>query len=325
MKQHSFGLFAFALALTVTAGLCSTASRAAETRVSVGVTETMETFNPYGDSVALMYGVWCQVLGCLGTYDFDKGQYVGTIAERWEVKDPNNWIFHVRKGMKFHNGTRVTAHDIVHSIGRTRKDPLSKQTIIVAAVASEKALDDYTVQLTTKIPTAPLLNYLFDLLIITSKDLYDKYGPEVADRQYPIGAGPYKFRELIPGQRLVIGKDKTHPMWKQYPQAPDEIVFRIMREPEQRVTAHNGQAPTLKLSVFCPCPWPNKPQEPPSTVELGACFCWAFTDFSGSGDDQSANGIQEVEGSIPFGPPSFTPEAAGEASGDRLAWLDFLA
>ena len=35
----------------------------------------------------------------------------------------------------------------------------------------------------------------------------------------------------------MIGKDKSHPMWKQYPQAPDEIVFRIMREPEQRVTA----------------------------------------------------------------------------------------
>ena len=53
----------------------------------------------------------------------------------------------------------------------------------------------------------------------------------------PIGAGPYKFRELIPGQRLVIGKDPTHPMMKQYPLAPDEIVFRIMREPEQRITA----------------------------------------------------------------------------------------
>ncbi len=38
---------------------------AAESRISIGVTETMETFNPYGDSVALMYSVWCQVLGCL--------------------------------------------------------------------------------------------------------------------------------------------------------------------------------------------------------------------------------------------------------------------
>ncbi len=212
-------------------------SGAAETRISIGVTETMDTFNPYADSVSLMYSVWCQVLGCLGTYDFDKGQHVGLVLERWEVKDPNNWLFHVRKGLKFHNGTPVTAHDIVHSMGRTRKDPQSKQTQNIAAVASEKALNDYTVQVTTKIPTAPLLDYLFDRIIVTSKDLYDKHGAEVADKQYPFGAGPYKFRELIPGQRLVIGKDKSHPMWKQYPQAPDEIVFRIMREPEQRVTA----------------------------------------------------------------------------------------
>ena len=49
----------------------SQAVRAAETRISIGVTETMETFNPYGDSVSLMYSVWCMVLGCLGTYDFD--------------------------------------------------------------------------------------------------------------------------------------------------------------------------------------------------------------------------------------------------------------
>ncbi|HJX11211.1 MAG TPA: hypothetical protein VJ733_12025 [Candidatus Binatia bacterium] len=54
--------------------------RAAETRISIGVTETMETFNPYGDSVSLMYSVWCQVLGCLGTYDFDKGQHVGLLV-----------------------------------------------------------------------------------------------------------------------------------------------------------------------------------------------------------------------------------------------------
>jgi peptide/nickel transport system substrate-binding protein len=210
---------------------------AAETRISIGVTETMDTFNPYADSVSLMYSVWCQVLGCLGTYDFDKGQHVGLVVERWEVKDPNNWIFHVRKGLKFHNGMPVTARDIVHSMGRTRSDPQSKQRQNIAAVASEKALNDYTVQVTTKIPTAPLLDYLFDRIIVTSKDLYDKYGADVADRQHPFGAGPYKFRELIPGQRLVIGKDKSHPMWKQYPQAPDEIVFRIMREPEQRVTA----------------------------------------------------------------------------------------
>ena len=99
-------MLAFLLAsLSVTASLRQ--AGAAETRISIGVTETMDTFNPYADSVSLMYSVWCQVLGCLGTYDFDKAQHVGLVLERWEVKDPNNWLFHVRKGLKFHNGTPI--------------------------------------------------------------------------------------------------------------------------------------------------------------------------------------------------------------------------
>jgi len=236
MKRRVIGIW---LLLTVSVWFLGARpyARAAETRISIGVTETMETFNPYGDSVSLMYSVWCMVLGCLGTYDFDKGQHVGLLVESWEVKDPKTWLFHLRKSNRFHDGSPVTAEDVVHSLKRTRSDPFTKQFQNVSAVAGEAVVDKYTVRITTKEPTAPLLDYLFDRVIVTSKAIYDKYGPEVADRQYPVGAGPYRFRELIPGQRLVIGKDKSHPMWKQYPQAPDEIVFRLMREPEQRVTA----------------------------------------------------------------------------------------
>jgi peptide/nickel transport system substrate-binding protein len=161
----------------------------AQTRVSIGVTETMETYNPYGDSVALLYGIWCQVMGCLGTYDFDKGDYVGMLAERWEVKDPNTWIFYLRKDIRWHDGSPFTADDVVHSFNRARNDPQSKQTQNIAPIASAAAVDKYTVRFTTKQPTAPLLEYLFDRLIITNKAVYEKYGAE-ADRKYPIGAGP---------------------------------------------------------------------------------------------------------------------------------------
>src|SRR5436305_8133801 len=51
------------------------------TRVVVGVTETIESQNPYGDSNSLLYGVWCEVLGCLVSYDFGKGEYVPALAE----------------------------------------------------------------------------------------------------------------------------------------------------------------------------------------------------------------------------------------------------
>ena len=116
---------------------------AAESRISIGVTETMETFNPYGDSVALMYSVWCQVLGCLGTYDFDKGQQVGLLVESWEVKDPKTWLFHLRKNNRFHDGSPVTAEDVVHSLKRTRDDPFTKQRQNISPVASEAAVDKY--------------------------------------------------------------------------------------------------------------------------------------------------------------------------------------
>ncbi len=222
----------------------------AQTRVSVGVTETMETFNPYGDSVALLYAIWCQVMGCLVTYDFDKGEYAGMLAERWEVKNPNTWIFHLRNNLRFHDGSPLTAADVVHSINRIRTDPQSKQTQNIAPIASAAAVDQRTVKLTTKEPTAPLLEFLSDKFFVTSKAIYDKYGPDVGDRKYPIGAGPYKFKELIPGQRFVIVKNPEHPDAKKHPQAPDEVIFSVMREPQQRMTALlNGE---IQIAQFIP-------------------------------------------------------------------------
>ena len=79
--------------------------------------------------------------------------------------------------------------------------------------------------------------FLCDRLIVTSKAIYDKYGPKVADRKYMYGGGPYRLKELIPGQRLVLAKNPDHPEAKKHPKAPDEIVYRVMREVEQRVTA----------------------------------------------------------------------------------------
>ena len=97
------------------------------------------------------------------------------------------------------------------------------------------AVDKYTVRVVTKQPTASLLEYLFDRFIITGKDLYEKYGARDADRKYLWGWGPYKLKELEIGQRIVLERDPANPEAK--PENPDTLIFTIMREPEQRVTA----------------------------------------------------------------------------------------
>jgi len=211
----------------------------AQTRVSIGVTETIETHNPYGDSVSLLYGIYSEVTGPFCTYNYTKGDFEGRLAERWKVDNPTTWIFSLSKNYKFNDGSPVTADDVVHSLmNRVIGDPQSKQKASVAGpIAKAEAVDKFTVKITTDKPTAPLLSFLCDRLIVTSKAVYEKYGRDVADKEHMMGGGPYRLKELIPGQRLVLQKRPDHPDVKKNPRAPDEVVFRIMREPEQRVTA----------------------------------------------------------------------------------------
>ncbi len=210
----------------------------AQTRVSIGVTETMETFNPYGDSVSLLYGIWSEVTGPFCTYNYEVGEFEGALAEKWEVQNPTTWVFHLNKNYKFNDGSPVTAADVVHSMNRVLNDPQSKQKASVAGpIIKAEEVDQFTVRFITKTPTAPLLAFVCDRFIITSKAIYDKYGRDEADRNRMLGGGPYRLKELIPGQRLVIAKRSDHPEAKKNKQAPDEIVYRVMRETEQRVTA----------------------------------------------------------------------------------------
>src|SRR3954447_8748925 len=81
------------------------ASSASPTRVSIGVTETIESQNPYADSISLGYGIWCEVLGCLMTMDPRTNAYTPQLAEKWEVQEPNSWTFHLRHDVKWHDGS----------------------------------------------------------------------------------------------------------------------------------------------------------------------------------------------------------------------------
>ena len=196
-----------ALASASLLGAAATLSPAsAASTVVVGATETISSHNPHGDSISMGYGIWCEVYGCLGTYSFTKGAYVGMLAESWSVDkaDPNIWTFKLRQGLKRHvDGKELTSEDVVHSITRMGTDPQTRQKQNVKHVKSVKAIDKYTVEVVTKQPTPPLLEFLFDRVMITGKDLFDKHGPKVADRQYPLGWGPYKLKEIVIGQRIV--------------------------------------------------------------------------------------------------------------------------
>ncbi len=234
LRTTVLALFVAGLALC----LATTALAQKKTRISIGTTETMETHNPYGDSVALLYGIYTELSGPLCKFDWENGKWVPGLAKSWTVEDPNNWVFELDPTYTFQDGSPVTADDIVHSFWRVLNDPQTKQIASVARPVKEAtAISKHKVRVTTKKPTAPLLDFLCDALIITSKKVYDEHGARTADRKFHYGGGPYELVELVPGQRMVTRKRPDHPAAKLNPNAPDEIVFRVMREAEQRVAA----------------------------------------------------------------------------------------
>src|SRR5262245_6480825 len=231
--RASFGAVAAAFGLGL--GIVSTDAALAQsrTRVTVAVTETIASVNPYADSVALMYAIYCQTYGCLVDYNFEKGGYVGNVAESWSTPDPQTWVFKIKKGVKRHNGEPLVAADVAHSIWRSNNDPQTKQKHNTRLITAVETPDEHTVIIRTSEPIAPLLDPMSQL-IITSKALYDKHGPAV-DKEAPFGVGPYQIKQIAVDNFFAMTKFNGHPDVK--PENPDEIIFRIMKEPEARVTA----------------------------------------------------------------------------------------
>src|SRR4051795_13747666 len=69
---------------------------------------------------------------------------IPALAESWETPEPTRWRFHLRKGVKFHNGDPFTADDVLFSADRVRNKNSNMQTRLAPNVKVVK-VDDYTV------------------------------------------------------------------------------------------------------------------------------------------------------------------------------------
>ena len=92
----------------------------------------VETLNPYGHSTTQIYPTWKHVIEPLIEWSWSKKQIVPMLAESWSNPDHNTWVFKLKKGIKFHDGSDFTSADVVHSFTRIQKDPDSKQSSSIA-------------------------------------------------------------------------------------------------------------------------------------------------------------------------------------------------
>ena len=85
-----------------------------------------------------------------------EGKVEAALAERWEQPQPNVWRFHLRRNVKFSDGTPFTADDVVFSVERARA-PGSNVQGVLASVKEVRKIDDHTVDFETTVPNPILL------------------------------------------------------------------------------------------------------------------------------------------------------------------------
>ena len=122
--------------------------------------------------------------------DSATGELVPQVAEKWEQLDELTYRFYIRKGIKFHDGTGLTAEDVKFSLDRAIAS--AAVSYIVDFIKEVKVIDPYTVTITTKAPYAPALRNLAVPFAGIVPKAYVQANPD-AIKTKPVGCGPYKF------------------------------------------------------------------------------------------------------------------------------------
>jgi peptide/nickel transport system substrate-binding protein len=171
-----------------------------------------------------------------------EGGVVPHVAETWETSaDGLTWTFHLKKGVKFHNGSELTASDVAFSMNRMLEIGEGYAYVYLGTVEGATALDDYTVQFKLVKPSGIFLISLVRLYIADEQEVManivtpgpygDKgdYGKEWL-LTHDAGSGPYTVVEFPLEEYLLMEK---YDGWfgTFHPNAPDELRFIATTEP----------------------------------------------------------------------------------------------
>jgi peptide/nickel transport system substrate-binding protein len=164
-----------------------------------------------------------------------------SLAVSWENPNDRTWRLHLRSGVRFHDGTPLSADDVVFTIRRVLAHPESELYPFFAGVVRRvEAREPGTVEIETEQPT-PLLARLAFVYILPRK-LLEKEGDAVFFR-HPVGTGPYRFVRWNPGDRVDLARFDDY--WNGQP-AMASVAFRTVATAEAR-WAFAGREPRVIL------------------------------------------------------------------------------
>lgn len=239
MKRSLRGLFICLVAFTILVTGCSqntstapTEEKGGKSTLTVALPTEIKSMDLYAHNDFVTWMAINNMYNTLLKRD-EKGFIVNDLAESYTNVDDVTWEFVLKKGVKFHDGTELTAEDVKFSFERAATDKVLGESTYYKSIKEVKVIDPYKVQIITDGPNPLFLS----VVARTSAAVYPKkYLEEKGIENFnknPIGTGPFKFVEWIKGNQLTL-----EPFDQYYEGAGKEwskLVFRTIPEGSTRV------------------------------------------------------------------------------------------
>ena len=184
------------------------------------------------------------------------GKLIPGLATSWKVDpaDHKKWLFTIRKGVKFHDGSDFKASSVIWNLDKVLADKSpqfdAKQSAQVRpripSIATYRVVDDYTVEITTKSVDA-LFPYQLPWFLISSPAQWETLGKDWSKfATQPSGTGPFKLDKLVPRERADLVKNVNYWDKSRIPKT-DRIVLIPIPDAMTRANALlNGQVDIIE-------------------------------------------------------------------------------
>ena len=158
------------------------------------------------------------------------------IATSWKTIDDKTWEFKLRKGVKFHDGSELTAEDVVFSIDRVPLVPNSPGpfSAYTKAIVAKEIVDPYTIRFKYAAPYPLAPNDLSTIYIVSKKVAANASTEDFNSGKAAIGSGRYKLVRYVNGERIDLVRNDSY--WGDKP-AYEKVQFKIIKNEPARMAA----------------------------------------------------------------------------------------
>jgi peptide/nickel transport system substrate-binding protein len=214
-----------------------------EKRLIIGRASDSISLDPGNTTDMDSVKVTANIFETLVKYEKEGKDIIPSLATSWSsTEDGLTWVFRLRQGVRFQDGTIFDAHAVVFNFQRwmDKDNPYHNGQFsywnyvfggFPGFVKSVYAISDYSIEIKLDKPYAPFLSTLaMPVFGIGSPEAIKKYGDEVY--KHPVGTGPFYFINWEPNQSILLARYDGY--WG-IPAKVDEVEFKVISSNEDRL------------------------------------------------------------------------------------------